>query len=51
MVDDWLPVLFKVAIAVGLGAIVYAFLPNTISNTVSTTVNHFLGNISTTLGV
>lgn len=45
MVDDWLPVLFKVGIAVVLGVAVYHFLPNTVSNAVQNTVTNFLAKI------
>lgn len=45
MVEDWLPTAFKIAAAVGVGLIIYHFLPNTVGNAVTTTVSNFLGQL------
>ncbi len=45
MISDWFPTLFKVAIAVGIGAAVYHFLPSSVTTAVQTSVTNFLGQL------
>lgn len=45
MVDDWLPTAFKIAAAVGVGLLIYHFLPNTVYNAVQSTVTNYLGQL------
>jgi hypothetical protein len=45
MVDDWMPVAFKVAIAVGLGVLVWKFVPNTVYGAVSNVISNYLGQL------
>lgn len=45
MASPWIPTAFKVAIAVGIGVALYHFIPNSVSDAVTTTVTNLLGQL------